>query len=1067
MQVMPAFPPLPSVTVETGSGAALLVSDPAARGISLAIAHSASPWRPLLPDSDDPALTDVSALVAALHSSSSWDAEVGCEWAEEDAPLHWSADPSTSALRELVLRRSRELSCPAASPRPRDFVWLRLASIEHWRASCPRGGAPEAEGGCAAAAASLGAPVLVMAELDGGRPKDALLQLRASALPLLPARCAPQLRARLVVTGAPPLRELRELVAWAFGPPNCTAPPPTPPAPTPPPPALPPPALMPASGPRFWLQLHPSFARRGQSARLIICWQISLEASAATRRDALQLVAHAVGRGGRGGLLASARRWLDGSPALVARPIVPVGSSSWAAMVELECTLSTVGASAPAQALRAVLRWLRRLRRAAAPLPERLAHEQLALSALRRSSIRRGGSGQAAELAYALLDEWLQTGRAPDGGGEDSAADVEAVIAAAEQLLKQLSDDRASIALEQPPLAGGGGDTPLAQPLVATPRIGAAHAVGEEEADRGQTSWARLAALQARYRVVVAPIDAVDSGKGGGGDDGPAPRVLPAPNRLLVDVAEAVACESGVGEHAPGRLMAVDGGVLEVLANERCALFLRQLVEPPGRGTEAGGGPASATWQVELAMPDAVATSAGATALELLLWRLRPAISRLQDEAAAALLSVDVQRDDVGLAISLRGRPAALPNVLRLVLATLHRAMNEEGSADERAWVLAAVALRDALVAQVAATNASALAVGGEVLKSAFLAPYFTSARARLAALDAVPPATLRALLRRAAAGRIELRGVVLLIGHGGLNRTALAAHALGPFFAAFGCERGDASGALRPPRARLPRRRPLRLPEPPPRAAAAALAIPVRRHTAVGDAVLLALPHASTAVAEVADVVVSRLALRMLTTALRDEFVTVQRAARAAHGWAQCAGAPVAVIALASVEVAARDLLARLEQWLGNALRSSSSCSELLGRSAFEAHRAARLREIDGAPWWQPAKHAEALLAEATAAAATEVAAAVDCPGTATEAAALRALSYSGFVGAAWRLFGRRAPRLAVLVRGNLSTRGLQYRAATLGWLKLQNSNSQRLVTHKKPSYRQAREWRGDRKLQ
>ena len=47
--VMPAFPPLPSVTVETGSGAALLVSDPAARGISLAIAHSASPWRPLLP----------------------------------------------------------------------------------------------------------------------------------------------------------------------------------------------------------------------------------------------------------------------------------------------------------------------------------------------------------------------------------------------------------------------------------------------------------------------------------------------------------------------------------------------------------------------------------------------------------------------------------------------------------------------------------------------------------------------------------------------------------------------------------------------------------------------------------------------------------------------------------------------------------------------------------------------------------------------------------------------------------------------------------------------------------
>ena len=50
---MPAgFPPLPSVTVETGSGAALLVSDPAARGISLAIAHSASPWRPLLPDSD-------------------------------------------------------------------------------------------------------------------------------------------------------------------------------------------------------------------------------------------------------------------------------------------------------------------------------------------------------------------------------------------------------------------------------------------------------------------------------------------------------------------------------------------------------------------------------------------------------------------------------------------------------------------------------------------------------------------------------------------------------------------------------------------------------------------------------------------------------------------------------------------------------------------------------------------------------------------------------------------------------------------------------------------------------
>ena len=140
------------MTVETGSGAALLVSDPAARGISLAIAHSASPWRPLLPDSDDPALTDVSALVASLHSSSSWDAEVGCEWAEEDAPLHWSADPSTSALRELVLRRSRELSCPAASPRPRDFVWLRLVSIEHWRASCPRGGAPEAEGGCAAAA---------------------------------------------------------------------------------------------------------------------------------------------------------------------------------------------------------------------------------------------------------------------------------------------------------------------------------------------------------------------------------------------------------------------------------------------------------------------------------------------------------------------------------------------------------------------------------------------------------------------------------------------------------------------------------------------------------------------------------------------------------------------------------------------------------------------------------------------------------------------------------------------------------------------------------------------------
>ena len=778
------------------------------------------------------------------------------------------------------------------------------------------------------------------------------------------------------------------------------------------------------------------------------------------RRVALQLVAHAVGRGGRGGLLASARRWLDGSPALVARPIVPVGSSSWAAMVELECTLSTVGASAPAQALRAVLRWLRRLRRAAAPLPERLAHEQLALSALRRSSIRRGGSGQAAELAYALLDEWLQTGRAPDGGGEDSAADVEAVIAAAEQLLKQLSDDRASIALEQPPLAGGGGDTPLAQPLVATPRIGAAHAVGER-ADRGQTSWARLAALQARYRVVVAPIDAVDSGKGGGGDDGPAPRVLPAPNRLLVDVAEAVACESGVGEHAPGRLMAVDGGVLEVLANERCALFLRQLVEPPGRGTEAGGGPASATWQVELAMPDAVATSAGATALELLLWRLRPAISRLQDEAAAALLSVDVQRDDVGLAISLRGRPAALPNVLRLVLATLHRAMKEEGSADERAWVLAAVALRDALVAHVAATIASALAVGGEVLKSAVLAPY-SRARARLAALDAVPPATLRALLRRAAAGRIELRGVVLLIGHGGLSRTALAARAR-PFLRRVWLRTWRCVGSVKAT-ARAARRRPLRLPEPPPRAAAAALAIPVRRHTTVGDAVLLALPHASTAVAEVADVVVSRLALRMLTTALRDEFVTVQRAARAAHGWAQCAGAPVAVIALASVEVAARDLLARLEEWLGNALRSSSSCSELLGRSAFEAHRAARLREIDGAPWWQPAKHAEALLAEATAAAATEVAAAVDCPGTATEAAALRALSYSGFVGAAWRLFGRRAPRLAVLVRGNLSTRGLQYRAATLGWLKLQNSNSQ---THKKPSYRQARERRGDRKLQ
>ena len=66
---MPAgFPPLPSVTVETGSGAALLVSDPAARGISLAIAHSASPWRPLLPDSDDPALTDVSALVASLQN---------------------------------------------------------------------------------------------------------------------------------------------------------------------------------------------------------------------------------------------------------------------------------------------------------------------------------------------------------------------------------------------------------------------------------------------------------------------------------------------------------------------------------------------------------------------------------------------------------------------------------------------------------------------------------------------------------------------------------------------------------------------------------------------------------------------------------------------------------------------------------------------------------------------------------------------------------------------------------------------------------------------------------------
>ena len=475
--------------------------------------------------------------------------------------------------------------------------------------------------------------------------------------------------------------------------------------------------------------------------------------------------------------------------------------------------------------------------------------------------------------------------------------------------------------------------------------------------------------------------------------------------------------------------MAVDGGVLEVLANERCALFLRQLVEPPGRGTEAGGGPASATWQVELAMPDAVATSAGATALELLLWRLRPAISRLQDEAAAALLSVDVQRDDVGLAISLRGRPAALPNVLRLVLATLHRAMNEEGSADERAWVLAAVALRDALVAQVAATNASALAVGGEVLKSAFLAPYF--ARARVSPPSTPPPATLRALLRRAAAGRL-LRGVVLLIGHGGLNRMALAAHAR-PFLRRVWLRTWRCVGSARPPRAAAS-----------PRPAAARAATAQRRRR---------VPCAATP--------------RSATM----RFCTAARVNCGGGGRGCCSIAPGTTDAADCASRRVRHGPARGSRGarLGTVRRSRwrhalasmkwrrETCSHVLKsgwatrcarRAAARAFRRSALRRTAplasarstarrGSPPSTPR-----LSAEATAAAATEVAAAVDARALPPRVVEQR-LSYSGFVGAAWRLFGRRALRLAVLVRGN-SARVVAAPRCDARLAKLQNSNSQ-----------------------
>ena len=123
---------------------------------------------------------------------------------------------------------------------------------------------------------------------------------------------------------------------------------------------------------------------------------------------------------------------------------------------------------------------------------------------------------------------------------------------------------------------------------------------------------------------------------------------------------------------------------------------------------------------------------------------------------------------------------------------------------------------------------------------------------------------------------------------------------------------------------------------------------------------------------------------------------------------------------------VGARDLLARLEQWLAASLRSTKGCSELLARGPFEVARAARLQRLAAPPAWHIEAAASGLLRAAFPGQA--VVSDAGCPDQWAEVAALRNLSYAGFVRTAWALLGRRAPRLAVLCEGDLGMRTARY---------------------------------------
>ena len=612
-------------------------------------------------------------------------------------------------------------------------------------------------------------------------------------------------------------------------------------------------------------------------------------------------------------------------------------------------------------------------------------------------------------------------------------------------------------------------------------------------------AWRRISALGGRYRLhakrascaaeAAGEADAEVEVEDGEGEDARSPPLpFPRPNPFIALGDEAV----GVGAAVAVTAVQNDAPPLEedVVGDGRC-------VRLRAGGGGASLAPGLMAWSLQLQLPNASASAEGAVGLELLVLSLGRRMRRLQSEAAAAGLRLRVQRHSAGLELAVFGRAAARPVQLlwRLwrLLATRHAEAGAARARLARLWRRAHASLSakyEVLAAGddgddddgggdggggggsgggsggggVVAGRVSALAVASERLKRSLFSPFFGAA-AKLDALRAHDAAALQEAAARALRGGAALRGVLLgqAVPPGGpaaaLRRNAsdpagAAAALLRAWHRTLGCR---AAGAAPAPRSAVVERA-LVLPEP--RAAGAAGAahlVRVVRRGAAGDAALLALPHSGGeaggggegeggkggAPLSDAQVAAARLLVEMLSPALRREFVATAEGrrgvARVARAWVQCSGAagrPVSVLALLSGEVAARDLLARLEQWLGGALRSSSGgCSELLSRGPFEAARAARLRRLGAPPAWRIDATAAALLRSAFP---TEVVSAdAGCPDRRSEAAALRNLSYGGFVHTAWRLFGRRAPRLAVLCEGTLSARATRYAPVSLDELR------------------------------